>query len=621
MTLPKSARRPPSLSSPPLASPGQSLSSTVPPSHKGDSPSKGAERTKFRSDHGAVPPFHKPWSKGTESPAGGSISSIYMTHPPPSAFENRKGSLFKRSRPSQRKARNPTTFNIMVVGAQGTGKTSLLRLLLDTADISPTATPDQKANMDSFLKGATKRTEQIQTACVEICESKYDRILLSVIDTPGLDFQNGHELRLERQVTGIVKYMDTQFSDTLSEESKVVRQSKGDQHIHLCIYTIDPASIMTASARRALSALPSRTRSQATVSYRPEVLTPDDTDSDSDDEDEWTNLSMSPADIRVIRRLVKRANVLPVIARSDELTNEKLTAIKKVVRRDLDAVGLDFGVFGPVKTDDIVPKPQEQTNGKVNGDTPTPQENGQTNGNGNGHPAPKEDEEQSVDEPEERQSRRVIKLRVRLPRRESRSRTRRELVETENEPATAEILDTDSVASVRFSAQTLSKQELGDMLPFALIAPEHVRRRRALKAPLVEEPSEIGHTNNDMVAPSEDGHAMSVADSMLTTPISPSSSSRGFSYLQGPPANLRGVFVRRYRWGTIDVLSPEHCDFAALRTAVLSTHMKMLKIRTREVLYEKYRTEKLLARRATQNISEEDTRRLLEAPFPTPTCP
>lgn len=38
----------------------------------------------------------------------------------------------------------------------------------------------------------------------------------------------------------------------------------------------------------------------------------------------------------------------------------------------------------------------------------------------------------------------------------------------------------------------------------------------------------------------------------------------------------------------------------------------MLKIRTREVLYEKYRTEKLLARRATQNISEEDTRRLLE---------
>ena len=38
----------------------------------------------------------------------------------------------------------------------------------------------------------------------------------------------------------------------------------------------------------------------------------------------------------------------------------------------------------------------------------------------------------------------------------------------------------------------------------------------------------------------------------------------------------------------------------------------MLKIRTKEVLYEKFRTEKLLARRATANIGEAETRRLLE---------
>lgn len=344
---------------------------------------------------------------------------------------------------------------------------------------------------------------------------------------------------------------------------------------------------MTTAARRALSALPSKTRSQATVSYRPEVLTPDKEglEEDSDDEDEWSNLSMSPADIRVIRRLVKRANVLPVIARADELTNDKLTAIKKVVRRDLDAVGLDFGVFGPVKTDDIVPKaqPQEQTEANGNGDAPHENRNGVTNGHTNGdtngttNGHTNEDEEQSSEEPEERRSRRVIKLRpVRLPRRESRSRSRRELAEVENEPAAADI-DTDSVASIRFSAQTLSKQELGNMLPFALIAPERVRRRRALKAPVDVPLSESGHTETELVPPSEDGHAMSVADSTLTTPISPSSSSRGFSYLAGPPANLRGVFVRKYRWGTIDVLSPEHCDFAALRTAVLSTHMKVRK--------------------------------------------
>jgi len=62
----------------------------------------------------------------------------------------------------------------------------------------------------------------------------------------------------------------------------------------------------------------------------------------------------------------------------------------------------------------------------------------------------------------------------------------------------------------------------------------------------------------------------------------------------------------------VDVLNPSHCDFSALRTAVFSTHLNLLKIRTKEVLYEKYRTEKLLARRATANISDDQRQRLLE---------
>ena len=41
------------------------------------------------------------------------------------------------------------------------------------------------------------------------------------------------------------------------------------------------------------------------------------------------------------------------------------------------------------------------------------------------------------------------------------------------------------------------------------------------------------------------------------------------------PESLRGVFTRAFRWGTVDVLNPAHCDFAALRVAVLSTHMKV----------------------------------------------
>jgi septin family protein len=103
------------------------------------------------------------------------------------------------------------------VGGKGTGKTSLLRLLLETADISPTATVDQRAAVQRFLRGPPKATPIISTACVEICESRFDRVLFSVIDTPGLDFLEGRELKLERQVNGMIKYIDAQYADTMSE--------------------------------------------------------------------------------------------------------------------------------------------------------------------------------------------------------------------------------------------------------------------------------------------------------------------------------------------------------------------------------------------------------------------
>ena len=101
-----------------------------------------------------------------------------------------------------------------------------------------------------------------------------------------------------------------------------------------CIYMIEPSSITTVESRRAFSTLPTKTRSETTVSNRspPDLVSDtssgDESEDDDDDDDDAKLMTMSPTEIRVIRRLSARVNVLPVISRSDSLTDEKLLAIK-----------------------------------------------------------------------------------------------------------------------------------------------------------------------------------------------------------------------------------------------------------------------------------------------------
>ena len=196
------------------------------------------------------------------------------------------------------------------------------------------------------------------------------------------------------------------------------------------------------------------------------------------------------------------------------------------------------------------------------------------NGNGYGHAngileAPEEEEEEEEEEEassnedgDERKSRPVIKLR---PTRHgarglSSSRSRRDLsqvADTIREPLSPD--DSESVANIRFSARMVAKTDLTALMPFALIAPEPNKRR----------PRCIS-TDSGLTTPrpqSEDDH-------VLKTPISVHSS-RNPILLPGPPQDLKGVFIRKFRWGTVDVLDPNHCDFAALRTTVLSTHLKV----------------------------------------------
>ncbi|KAL1738921.1 hypothetical protein HDZ31DRAFT_69484 [Schizophyllum fasciatum] len=388
-----------------------------------------------------------------------------------------------------------------------------------TADVSPAAPTDQRAALARFLRGPRPPTPAIATACVGIPDSPAHRLLLSAIDTPGLDFAPGRELALERQVAALVKYLEAQYADTMSE-SKVVRQSKGDQHIHLCIYLIDSASVKPAERTQ------SRPPSADADAAAPEV-------------------AVAPADLRVLRRLAARCNVLPVVARADTLTDGALAAVKHAVRRDLRAAGIGCGVFAPqgeVRPHPAPPRP-----------TPPPR------------PPPP---------PPSARPGEVIKLRP--SRHRSRSRRARSVAPMAGEGnstrlaaeggdparlADAEsmpppLADAESVANVRFAARALARADLGAALPFALIAPEAGARRHGVGRGEGEEEEE-GR------ARARRGWAGSTARAR-----------RRQTSRARRAADLKGVFVRRYRWGVVDVLDPRHCDFALMRTAVLGNPLQ-----------------------------------------------
>lgn len=76
-------------------------------------PAQGAAKVSLQAPDRTPIPFHKPFRPSPGKPGDGPISSLYMSSPPP-AFDNRKSAAPNATRYSQRRARVPPTFNLMV---------------------------------------------------------------------------------------------------------------------------------------------------------------------------------------------------------------------------------------------------------------------------------------------------------------------------------------------------------------------------------------------------------------------------------------------------------------------------------------------------------------------------
>ncbi|KAG6820820.1 hypothetical protein H0H93_011114 [Arthromyces matolae] len=166
----------------------------------------------------------------------------------------------------------------MVVGASGSGRTTFINTLCEQEVLQHKAIGDpHQAHLEE--------TVSITPVHVDLEEDGV-RISLTVVDTPGF----GNNTDNQHTFQEIVDYLERQFDDILAEQSRIKRNPRfKDNRVHAVLYFIPP-----------------------------------------------TGHALKEMDIELMRRLSPRANVIPVIGRSDTLTASELKAFKKRITEDIE---------------------------------------------------------------------------------------------------------------------------------------------------------------------------------------------------------------------------------------------------------------------------------------------
>jgi septin 7 len=160
----------------------------------------------------------------------------------------------------------------LVAGESGLGKSTLVSTLFDMPLYPPRSEKRPSAEIP--------KTVAIQSISADL-EERGVKLRLTVVDTPGFgDFVNN-----EDAWRPIVENIEQRFDAFLEAENKANRANIVDNRIHAVIYFIGP-----------------------------------------------TGHSLKPLDIEVMTKLRNKVNLIPVIAKSDILTDEEIVAFKARVR-------------------------------------------------------------------------------------------------------------------------------------------------------------------------------------------------------------------------------------------------------------------------------------------------
>ncbi|KAJ3132753.1 hypothetical protein HK100_004988 [Physocladia obscura] len=167
-------------------------------------------------------------------------------------------------------------FTFMVVGESGLGKSTLVNTLFNTG-----LYPAKEAKIE--LSTETPSTVEIQAISADIEENGV-KLKLTIVDTPGFgDFINNEE-----SWGPILENIEARYDAFLDQENRVNRKRIVDTRVHACLYFIAP-----------------------------------------------TGHALKPLDIEFMKRLAGRVNLIPVIAKSDTMTDEEIKNFKNRILEDI----------------------------------------------------------------------------------------------------------------------------------------------------------------------------------------------------------------------------------------------------------------------------------------------
>ncbi|KAL2260734.1 hypothetical protein VTK26DRAFT_5167 [Humicola hyalothermophila] len=224
-----------------------------------------------------------------------------------------------------RRRKDPTPFNILIVGTTNSGKTSFLNFLKTALALPPKKR--SKGNSEQEEPPQLPASGNFIPTYLET-EIDGERIGLTLWDSEGLE-KNVVDLQL-REMSA---FLESKFEETFTEEMKVVR-SPGvqDTHIHAVFLVLDPSRL----DRNIAAAKAAATKGQSNgAKHYPHARILGSLDED--------------LDLQVLRTLQGKTTVIPVISKADTITTKHMNALKRTVAdslkkanlNPLEALGLD----------------------------------------------------------------------------------------------------------------------------------------------------------------------------------------------------------------------------------------------------------------------------------------